>query len=87
MATLRKVTFTLNGMDVFGFPKMTRGDYYSGGQDVDYYMKERQGLFHCWGETIHTNEEGKPFQISCGIVEDEEGNIYQVPPTNIKFNK
>ena len=80
---LRKVTFSLNGANVFGFPKMTIGDYED---DAEYYLQEREGFFHQWGETIHQNSEGHAFAMTYGIVEDEEGKIQIVPPQNIKFN-
>jgi hypothetical protein len=80
---LRKVTFNLNGANVFGFQKMTIGDYES---DAERYFQEREGFFHQWGEMIQQDSEGHPFQITYGLVEDLEGIIHIVPPTNIKFN-
>lgn len=80
---LRKVQFNLNGANVFGFPKMTTGDYDG---EVDYYLTEREGYFHQWGEMIQKDADDKPFSISCGIVEDEDGKVFLVPPTNIQFH-
>ena len=83
MEDLRKVKFTLERF------KGTIGDYESAGEDADEIMKERTGIFHCWGnapfydagtQTLHDK--------TVGIVEeDATGKVYEVKPEFITFLK
>lgn len=82
---LRKVTFSLNGADVLGFQHLNLGDIVSGNKNPKEYDKQHNGLFHVWGNGIQTDDEGHHFPVTFAIVELNDGNIVEVPPTNIKF--
>lgn len=81
MDNLRKVKFTLEQF------KGTIGDYESVGENADEIMKERTGVFYCWGnEPVYDAEESKYRDCTFGIVEEEStGKVYQVKPKFITF--
>lgn len=82
---LRKVSFTLNGVDVFGYKHLNIGDQISGDKNPEIYDKVQNGLFHTWGCGIQTDENGNNFAITFAIVELDNGQIVEVPPMNIQF--
>ena len=77
---LRNVTFTLEGAALLNFERPGMFDYENGAEREEA-TKSRKGFFHQWGNTPNGDN-----IITCGIVEDcTDGQIYCVPPTNIKF--
>ncbi len=84
-SNLRKVTFTLNGSDVFGFQNLNSGDIITGGKDAKEYSKKRKGLFHCFGNGIQFDDNGQPFSMTFAIIEMSNGQIVRIPPQNVKF--
>lgn len=80
MEETRKVIFTLEGADLLNFEKPGMHDYDSD-EKREFATKQRIGYVHAWG--LAPNGESV---LSCGIVEDsEDGQVYCVPPENIKF--
>lgn len=86
-SNLRKVIFTLNGSDVFGYQQLSLGDIVAGGKDPEEYNKEREGIFHCWGNGIQLSDEGQPIPVTFAIIEMPDGQVVQIPPRNVKFVK
>lgn len=80
---LRRVQFNLSNAKC---KEYTFGDIEHDDKGI---LKERFGLFHCWGETIRCNSEtGQKFQETIAIVEEEgTGDIYTVDPNAIVFLK
>lgn len=80
MEEKRKVVFTLEGTSMQNFEKLGVHDYDSEEERV-YATKQRIGYVHAWGLTPNGDN-----VLTCGIVEDlEDGQVYCVPPENIKF--
>ena len=78
----QKVIFTLEGADLLNFEKPGIKDY-SSDEERERAIKTRKGYFHEWGTTPNGGN-----VLSCGIVQDcEDGQIYCVPPANIKFEQ
>jgi len=46
----------------------------------------KPGVFHIWGSSFWEFENAAP-QITVAIVEDNDGQVHEVMPTNIKFIK
>ncbi len=78
---LRKVQFNL-GEEKFN--SYTLGDLES---DNDEILKERKGLFHCWGNAIRLDSEtGMKYQETIAIVEEiSTGDVYKVNPNTMVF--
>ena len=57
--------------------------------DVNGILKERYGLFHCWGEIIRSDSEtGRKLQETVAIVEEiGTGEVYKANPNTIVFIK
>lgn len=55
--------------------------------DVNGILKERYGLFHCWGEAIrYDSETGNKLQETVAIVEEiGTGDVYKANPDTIVF--
>lgn len=49
-------------------------------------QENKQGYFHTWGVDYEEFEAG-PGNFSTGIVEDLEGNVFEVFPDDIRFTK
>lgn len=47
--------------------------------------EKKTGYFHQWGLTNESANNDTYYNVTCGIVEDEQGNIYTPYPANIKF--
>lgn len=45
----------------------------------------KKGYFHQWGLMSESNGDDTYYNVSVGIVEDEEGNVCSVYPATIKF--
>lgn len=79
MENLRKVKFTLEGQVDLGVFD------YDNDQEREEITKERDGLFHAWGNEILTDN-GRSIEQEVGIVEEvETGKIYHVIPKRIVF--
>ena len=80
---LRKVQFNLGDAKCKDY---TFGDMES---DEKGILKERHGLFHCWGDVIsYDSETGQKLQETVAIVEDlDSGDVYKVDPNTIVFVK
>ncbi len=78
---LRKVHFNLNEQN------LTIGDL--GYEDSEGIMKDRQGLFHRWGENmIYDSDQEKFIQTTVAIVEEvSTGKVFEVAPRCIVFEK
>lgn len=83
MEDLRKVKFTLEQFNG------TIGDYESAGENADEIIKERTGVFHCWGNEPFYDAEVSNFRDrTVGIIEeDATGKVYHVIPQFITFLK
>ena len=80
MEETRKVIFTLEGADLLNFEKPGMHDYDSD-EEQEFATRKRKGWFHEWATTRNGGND-----LKCGIVEDsEDGQVYCVPPENIKF--
>ena len=81
--SLRKVQFNLGDLKCQDY---TIGDL---SYDDEETIKERYGLFHCWGEAIRCElETGQKLQETVAIVEEIiSGKIYKVDPNTIVFIK
>lgn len=80
MEEKRKVVFTLEGADMLNFEKPGMHDYVSN-EERELATKKRIGFFREWGTTQNGGN-----NLKCGLVEDcEDGQVYCVPPENIKF--
>lgn len=80
---LRKVQFNLSDAKCKDY---TIGDREN---DVNGILKERYGLFHCWGEIIRSDSEtGRKLQETVAIVEEiGTGEVYKANPNTIVFIK
>lgn len=80
---LRKVQFNLSDTKC--------KDYTIGDRETDEsgILKERYGLFHCWGEVIRCDSEsGLKYQETVAIVEEiGTGDVYTANPNTIVFIK
>lgn len=81
MEKLRKVKFTLEHFNG------TIGDYESAGVSAEEIMKQRDGLFHTWGNECYWDSEKGTYQ-NCTVAIVEEigtGKVYQVCPRFMRF--
>ena len=80
---LRKVHFNLSNQKLKSY---TIGDFED---DESGTLKERNGLFHCWGDEIYCDSETEEkFQRTIAIVEEiGTGEVYKVDPNTIVFIK
>lgn len=80
---LRKVQFNFGEEKC---KKYTMGDLE---YDKEGTLKERYGLFHCWGEAVRCDSEtGQKYQETVAIVEEiETGDVFKVDPNTIVFVK
>ena len=46
--------------------------------------EEREGLFHQWGNSFINFEHG-PMQVTTALIEDTNGQVHEVVPSNIRF--
>ena len=76
---LRKVLFNLNELN------LSLGDLNY--EDSDGIMKERHGLFHCFGDTlIYDSQQEMNLTKKVAIVEEiGTGKVFEVAPHCIKF--
>lgn len=83
MKDLRKVQFNLGDDKCKNY---SVGDKW---YDKDEMLKQRYGLFHCWGEAIRFDlETGEKMQETVAIVEEiATGEVYRVNPNTIVFEK
>ncbi|CCY80938.1 unknown [Prevotella sp. CAG:1185] len=81
MDDLRKVKFTLEQFNG------TIGDYESAGENAENVMKERTGVFYCWGnEPIFDSVTGTYHDRTIGVVEEySTGKVYHVIPKFMTF--
>lgn len=78
----RKVIFTLEGANIKNFEKPGMMDYESD-SEREFATKQRTGILQTWGTTPNGDN-----VLTCGIVEDcEDGQVYCVPPSNIRYVK
>ncbi len=47
--------------------------------------KIHEGLFHRFADKIEYNQHHEPIGHTFAIVEDQNGNVHQVDPTNLQF--
>lgn len=81
MENLRKVKFTLEGQVDLGLYD------YENDEEREEITKERDGLFHAWGNEILTDN-GRSIEQEVGFVEEvETGKVYHVIPKRIVFVK
>ena len=79
MDTLRKVKFTM------AIPGASVDDYETE-QSAQEAMKERWGLFHCFGNNLVWDEKKSCFhERLMGFIEEDSGQICKVFPENIIF--
>lgn len=83
MSNLRKVEFNLQKFDDEGVPETDdKGDWFKYSENI----KRRKGLFHEWGKSLFTKDDGTKIEITAGIVEEEgTGEVHAVIPERIKF--
>lgn len=83
MEKLRKVEFDLQKFDEEGVPETSnKGAWF----DYTETIKRRKGLFHEWGKSLFTKDDGTKIEITAGIVEEEgTGEVHAVIPERIKF--
>lgn len=76
---------------LFNLGEINRKDSTFGDLDTDTegILKEREGMFHCWGDAIHCDSKtGQKLQKTVAIVEEvDTGRIYLVDPRTIIFVK
>ena len=81
MDTLRKVKFTM------AIPGASMSDYETE-QTAQDALKERSGLFHCFGNELVWDENKSCFlERLMGFVEEDSGQMQKVFPENIFFEK
>lgn len=81
MDTLRKVKFTM------AIPGASVSDYETE-QSAQEALKERNGLFHCFGnELVWDGSKSCFLERLMGFVEEESGQMQKVFPENIFFEK
>ncbi|HBK31564.1 MAG TPA: hypothetical protein DDZ78_08085 [Porphyromonadaceae bacterium] len=77
MCELRKVLFRLDDTEYGCFDHDTDEER----ERVEEEQKEREGLFHRWGDHIVVDEEtGAKLQETIAIVEDSDGKVYELNP-------
>ena len=83
MSELRKVVFRLDNTKPGFFDHETDEER----EKFENEQREREGLFHRWGDRIVTDSEtGAKLLETVAIVEDLDGNIYKVIPELIQFD-
>ncbi len=81
MDTLRKVKFKL------AVPGASIGDYETE-QAEQEALKERRGLFYCFGNDLVWDENRSCFlERLMGFIEEDSGQMQKVYPENIIFEK
>lgn len=66
--------------------KELRGCTFSCYDGVSKYVRV-EGYFHEWGSVAEEGKEGTIGTNSVAIVEDKEGEVYQIDPSQIKFTE
>jgi hypothetical protein len=84
---LRKVTYTLEHEFSLSPSDICSDDFQKGMAELQELKKERQGLFHTFANRVIMVEDNN-FQETYGLVEDlETGEMREIVPIRIKFNK
>ena len=76
---LRKVEFTRY------LQKIERDRLKAAGKDAPTKLEGINGWFHCWGHSYEEFADAGPGNYTTAIIEVEDGTVYEIIPSDVKF--